>query len=43
MLAILIGLALPGVGVAVYFALALYMVLFRAIPRHPFRAHRSRP
>ena len=41
-IAILIGLAVPVVAVAAYFALALYMVLFRELPRHPFRAHRSR-
>ena len=41
-IAILIGLAVPGVAVAFYFAIALYMILFvREIPRHPFRAHRS--
>jgi uncharacterized membrane protein len=41
-LAILIGLALPGAAIAGYCALALYMVLFRAIPWHPFGGHRSR-
>ena len=33
--AILIGLAVPGVAVALYFAIALYMILFREIPRTP--------
>jgi uncharacterized membrane protein len=42
-IAILIGLAVPVVAVALYFALALYMILFREIPLHPFSAHRSRP
>ena len=42
-IAILIGLAVPGLAVAIYFALALYMILFREIPRHPFRAHGSHP
>ena len=41
-IAILIGLAVPGVAVAFYFAIALYMILFREIRRSPFRAHRSR-
>jgi hypothetical protein len=41
-IAILIGLAVPGVAVAVYFGIALYMILFREIRRNPFRAHRSR-
>jgi uncharacterized membrane protein len=41
-IAILIGLAVPGVAVAAYFALAIYMILFRELPRHPFRAHGSR-
>jgi len=27
--------------VAIYFALALYMILFREIRWHPFRAHGS--
>ena len=39
-IAILIGLAVPGVAVAVYFAIALYMILFREIRRNPFRARR---
>ncbi len=42
-IAILIGLAVPGLAVAVYFVVALYMILFREIRRHPFRAHPSRP
>jgi uncharacterized membrane protein len=41
-IAILIGLAVPAVAIAGYFAVALYMVLFRGIPRHPFRAVSSR-
>jgi len=41
-IAILIGLALPTVAVAGYFALALYMILFREIRRNPFRTHKSR-
>ncbi len=40
-IAILIGLAVPGVAIAIYFALALYMILFREIRRHPSRVHRS--
>jgi len=31
--AILIGIAFPGVAVAIYFALAVYMILFREITR----------
>lgn len=42
MIAILVGLVLPGVAVAIYFALALFMILFRALQRHRVRAHRSR-
>ncbi|HME04372.1 MAG TPA: hypothetical protein VKG38_15230 [Solirubrobacteraceae bacterium] len=41
-IAILIGLIVPGVAVAIYFALALYMILFRAIPRRPLLTHSSR-
>ena len=41
-IAILIGLAVPGVAVALYFVVALYMILFRELRRHPFRAHGSR-
>ena len=41
-IAILIGLAVPGVAVAFYFAIALYMILFREIRRNPLRARRSR-
>jgi len=41
-IAILIGLAVPGVAVAIYFALAIYMILFREIRWQPLRAHRSR-
>jgi len=41
-IAILIGLAVPTVAVAGYFAVALYMILFRGIPRHRGRAHRAR-
>jgi uncharacterized membrane protein len=40
-IAILVGLALPGVAVVIYFAVALYMILFRELKRHPFRAHSS--
>ena len=40
-IAILVGLVVPGVAVAVYFAVALYMILFGGLPRHPSRAHRS--
>jgi len=42
LVAILIGLVLPRVAIAIYFGVALYMILFRALPRHPLRAHRSR-
>jgi len=41
-IAILIGLAPPTVAVAGYFAVALYMILFREIRRTPFSTHRSR-
>jgi uncharacterized membrane protein len=41
-IAILIGLAVPGVAVAIYFAVAVYMIFFRALRRHPSRARRSR-
>ncbi len=40
-LAILLGLAVPRAAVAVYFVIALYMILFRALPWHPLRAHRA--
>ncbi len=40
-IAMLVGLVVPGVAMAVYFAVALYMILFRGLPRHPSRAHRS--
>ncbi len=40
-IAILVGLVVPGVAVAVYFAVAIYMILFRGIPRHALRARRS--
>jgi len=40
--AILIGLVLPGVAIAIYFAVAVYLILFREIKRHPSRAHNSR-
>ena len=33
--AILIGLVVPGVAVAIYFSIAGYMLLFRAFRRHP--------
>jgi uncharacterized membrane protein len=43
-IAILVGLALPGVAVAIYFAVAIYMILlpvymllFRGLKRHPSR------
>lgn len=39
-IAILIGLAVPGVAVAIYFGIALYMILFREIRRNLFRARR---
>ncbi len=42
LVAILIGLFLPGVAVALYFAVAVFLILFREITRHPFRAHTSR-
>jgi len=42
-IAILIGLVVPVLAVAIYFALTLYMILFREIRWHPFRAHSSRP
>jgi uncharacterized membrane protein len=34
-IAILVGLLLPAVAVAIYFALAVYMILFRELKRHP--------
>jgi uncharacterized membrane protein len=37
-IAILIGLALPEVAVAIYFALAVYMIFFRELRKHPSRA-----
>jgi uncharacterized membrane protein len=37
-IAILIGLALPGVAVGIYFAIAVYMIFFRELKRHPSRA-----
>ena len=37
-IAILIGLAVPGVAVAIYFALAAYMIFFRELTRRPSRA-----
>jgi hypothetical protein len=37
-IAILVGLAVPGAAVAIYFALAVYMILFRELRRHPSRA-----
>ena len=41
-IAILIGLALPGVGVALYFALAVYLVVpLRPVARGLIRSHRS--
>jgi uncharacterized membrane protein len=39
--AILLGLVVPRAAVAVYFVIALYMILFRALHWHPLRAHRS--
>ncbi len=42
LVAILIGLIAPRVAVAIYFAVALYMILFREIPRRAVSAHRSR-
>ncbi len=41
--AILIGLVAPRVAVAVYFAIALYMILFKALPRHRSRADTRGP
>ena len=41
-IAILIGLVAPRVAVALYFAVALYMILFEALPRHRSRAQRAR-
>ena len=41
-IAILIGLVAPRVAVALYFVVALYMILFEALPRHQSRAHRAR-
>ncbi len=38
--AILLGLVVPRAAVAVYFAIALYMILFRELPLHPFRHRR---
>ena len=43
LIAILIGLVAPRVAVAVYFAVALYMILFEALPLNRSRAHRPRP
>jgi hypothetical protein len=41
-IAILVGLALPGVAVALYFALAVYLVVpFRPVARRLFRRHRT--
>ena len=40
LVAILIGLVAPRVAVAIYFAIALYMILFKALPRHRSRADR---
>jgi hypothetical protein len=37
-IAILVGLALPGVAVGIYFALAVYMIFFRELKRSPSRA-----
>ena len=42
LVAILIGLALPGVAVAIYFSIALYMIVFKALPRHRSRARAAR-
>ena len=39
--AILLGLVVPQAAVALYFAIALYMILFRALPWHRLRAHRA--
>jgi TMEM175 potassium channel family protein len=41
-IAILIGLVLPGVAVTLYFGVALFMILFRELKRHTSRA-RARP
>ena len=41
-IAILVGLAVPGAAVVIYFGIALFMILFREIPRRSVRAHRSR-
>ncbi len=43
LIAILIGLVAPQVAVAIYCVVALYMILFEALPRHHSRAHRPRP
>ena len=47
LVAILIGLVAPRVAVALYFAVALYMILFEALPRHrvpcPSGPARERP
>lgn len=41
-IAILVGLAFPGVAVAIYFAVAVYMIIFRELKPRPARAHSSR-
>lgn len=40
--AILIGLVLPQLAVAIYFGVALYMILFWALPRQRSRVRQSR-
>lgn len=40
-IAILVGLAFPIVAVAIYCAVAVYMILFRELARHPSRARRA--
>ena len=43
LVAIVIGLVAPTVAVAIYFAVAVYMILFEALPSHKSRARRPRP
>ncbi len=41
LVAILIGLVAPQAAVALYFALAVYMILFKALPRRRSRAQKT--
>ena len=42
LIAILIGLVLPKLAVAIYFGVALYMILFRALPQRHARYRQNR-